>query len=189
MSIALTYSKVLYETDELIELIHGCIRNERTAQARLYHHFYPKMMAMVRRYFPQTEHAEEILNNGFLKAFQKVNTFQFKGSFEGWLRKIVFHSISDYVKANVKYSSNTILDDKDYFIPTVDADNILYKDLLKLIQDLPCTSRIVFNMYVMEGLPHKKIGEMLSMSEGTSKWHLSEARKILKNKIKELKLI
>lgn len=165
------------------------MRQERTAQARLYHHFYPKMMAMVKRYFPQIELAEEILNNGFLKAFQKIHTFQFKGSFEGWLRKIVFHSISDYVKANIKYSNNTVLDDKEYFIPSKDADNILYKDLLNLIQELPTTSRIVFNMYVMEGMPHKKIGEMLDMSEGTSKWHLSEARKILKNKIKDLKLI
>ena len=190
MSIALPYNtKVLYETDELNDLIIGCTQNDRTAQARMYHHFYPKMMAMVKRYFPQIEQAEEILNNGFLKAFQKISTFQFKGSFEGWLRKIVFHAISDYVKANIKYSSNTTFEDKEYMIPSEDADNITYQEILKLIHGLPATSRIVFNMYVMEGMPHKEIGNMLQISEGTSKWHLSEARKILKVKIKDLNLI
>lgn len=190
MSIALTYERVLTETDEIQGIIKGCMQQERAAQAKLYHHFYPKMMAMVRRYFPQPEHAEEILNNGFLKAFQKMNTFQFKGSFEGWLRKIVFHSVSDYVKANIKYTNHvTSMEDKEYFIHTEDADNITYQELLKLIHQLPGTSRVVFNMYVLEGLPHKQIGEMLDISEGTSKWHLSEARKILKNKIKDLKLI
>lgn len=190
MSIAITYDRVLIETDEIQEIIAGCVQQERAAQARLYHHFYPKMMAMVRRYFPQQEQAEEILNNGFLKAFQKINTFQHKGSFEGWLRKIVFHSVSDYVKANIKYSSNvTSMEDKEYYIHTEDSDNITYQELLNLIHQLPGTCRVVFNMYVMEGLPHRQIGEMLNISEGTSKWHLSEARKILKTKIRELKLI
>lgn len=181
----------MYETEELNEIIIGCTNNDRTAQSRLYHHFYPKMNAMVRRYFPQQEQAEEILNNGFLKAFQKVGTFQFKGSFEGWLRKIVFHSVSDYVKANVKYSKNTSFDfeDKEYLIPSEDSDNMTYQEILKLINKLPPTSRVVFNMYVMEGMPHKEIGNMLQISEGTSKWHLSEARKILKGKIRDLKLI
>lgn len=179
----------MYETNELNDLILGCVRNERTAQARLYHHFYPIMMAMVRRYFPQQEHAEEILNNGFLKAFQKISSFQFKGSFEGWLRRIVFHSISDYVKANIKYTANTTFEDKEYYIPSEDADNITYQEILGLIQRLPDTSRIVFNMYIMEGMPHKEIAKHLNISEGTSKWHLSEARKILRGKIIDLKLI
>lgn len=189
MSIALTYKDTLQQTDELQEMIDGCIRKDRLAQARLYRHFYPKMNAMVRRYFPQDQHAEEILNNGFLKAFQKIHTFQFKGSFEGWLRRIVFHCVSDYVKANVKYNRFNLVEDKEYFLPMEDADNLLYQDLQKLIKNLPDSARMVFNMFVMEGMPHKEIGEALGISEGTSKWHLSEARKILKEKIIELKLI
>lgn len=190
MSIAISYQSVLLETDELNLLIKQCAQNQRTAQERIYHIFYGKMMAMVKRYFPQQENAEEILNNGFLRAFQKISSYQFKGSFEGWLRRIVFHSISDYVKANVKYTQNkTTLEDKEYYITVEESDGILYQDLIKLIHELPTTSKIVFNMHVMEGIPHKKIGEMIGISEGTSKWHLSEARKILQNKIKELKLI
>lgn len=190
MSIAVTYQSVLLETDELNDLIRQCALNKRSAQERIYHLFYGRMMAMVKRYFPQQENAEEILNNGFLRAFQKVSSYQFKGSFEGWLRRIVFHAISDYVKAHVKYTQhNTTLEDKEYYITAEDSDGILYQDILKLIHDLPNTSRIVFNMHVMEGVPHKKIGEILNISEGTSKWHLSEARKLLQHKIKELKLI
>lgn len=180
----------MLETDELNLLIKECAQNQRAAQERIYHTFYGKMMAMVKRYFPQQENAEEILNNGFLRAFQKINTYQFKGSFEGWLRRIVFHSISDYVKANVKYTQhNTTLEDKEYFITTAESDGILYQDLIKLIHELPTTSKIVFNMHVMEGIPHKKIGELLGISDGTSKWHLSEARKLLQHRIKELNLI
>lgn len=190
MSIALTYDSVLIKTDELHLLIKQCAQNQRVAQERIYHMFYGKMMAMVKRYFPQQENAEEILNNGYLKAFQKIHTFQFKGSFEGWLRRIVFHSVSDYVKANIKYTqNNTTLEDKEYYITSEESDGILYQDLLKLVHELPQTSKVVFNMYIMEGLSHKQIGEYLDISEGTSKWHLSEARKILKTKIKELKLI
>lgn len=190
MSIAVTYQSVLLETDELNDLIRQCAQNKRSAQERIYHIFYGRMMAMVKRYFPQQENAEEILNNGFLRAFQKMNSYQFKGSFEGWLRRIVFHAISDYVKSHVKYTqNNTTLEDKEYFITAEDSDGILYQDILKLIHELPNTSRIVFNMHVMEGIPHKKIGELLNISEGTSKWHLSEARKLLQHRIKELKLI
>lgn len=178
------------EVGDIQDIINGCIQEKRAAQEQLYRQFYPKMMAMVKRYFPQQEHAEEILNNGFLKAFQKIHTFQFKGSFEGWLRKIVFHSVSDYVKANLKYNTHvTSMEDKEYYIHTEDADSMTYQELLKLIQELPSTARIVFNMYVMEKMPHKEIGNVLNISEGTSKWHLSEARKILKERIKELKLI
>lgn len=176
--------------DDIQDIINGCIENDRAAQEKLYRQFYPKMMAMVKRYFPQNEQAEEILNNGFLKAFQKIHTFQFKGSFEGWLRKIVFHSVSDYVKANMKYKNHiTSLEDKEFYIGTEDADNMTYQELLNLIKELPDTARFVFNMYVMERMPHKEIGAALNISEGTSKWHLSEARKFLRARITALKLI
>ncbi len=187
MPIALAYN-VPGQASELEELINGCARNERAAQEQLYRLFYPKMMGVVRRYIDHYEQAEEVLNNGFLRAFQKIEQYTFQGSFEGWLRKIVFHAVSDYVKQNVKYNEKIVLAEKDELIHKDHADKLYYEQLLELVQSLPDATRSVFNMYVMEGYAHKEIGKMLGISEGTSKWHLSEGRRMLKEKIEKLKL-
>lgn len=187
MSIALAYT-VPGQTSELQDLIHGCIRNERSAQEKMYKLFYPRMMALVRRYIDQEMQAEEVLNNGFLRAFQKVEQYNFLGSFEGWLRKIVFHSVSDYVKQNMKYNEKIVLAEKDEYVHKDHADNLYYNELLQMVQALPGATRTVFNMYIMEGFAHKEIGKILGISEGTSKWHLSEGRRILKDKIEKLEL-
>lgn len=150
--------------------------------------FYPKMMSLVKRYIDHEMQAEEVLNNGFLRAFQKVEQYTFQGSFEGWLRKIVFHAVSDYVKQNMKYSEKVVLVEKDQYIHKDHADRLYYNELMELVQSLPNSTRAVFNMYVMEGFAHKEIGKMLGISEGTSKWHLSEGRRILKEKIEKLNL-
>ncbi|MEZ5016545.1 MAG: sigma-70 family RNA polymerase sigma factor [Flavipsychrobacter sp.] len=176
------------QTSELEELIRGCMQNERSAQEQLYSMFTPRMMGVVRRYIDHIEQAEEVLNNGFLRAFQKINQYNFQGSFEGWLRKIVFHAVSDYVKQNARYNDKILLVEKDEYIHKDHADNLYYNQLLELVQSLPVATRSVFNLYVMEGYPHKEIGAMLGISEGTSKWHLSEGRRMLKEKIEKLQL-
>lgn len=188
MPIALAYQGALPQSSELEELIEGCARNERGAQARLYHLFYPKMMGMVRRYFPEKELAEEILNNGFLRAFQKIQSFAFKGSFEGWLRKIVYHAIADFASAHVKYKNHILLVEKDELLSKDHASGLYYNDLLRLVQELPEATRVVFNMFVLEDISHREISKTLGISEGTSKWHVSAARKILKQKIESLNL-
>lgn len=188
MAIALAYSNILTGISELEALISGCARNERGAQGKLYELFYPRMMGMVRRYFPAQELAEEILNNGFLRAFQKIDSYGFKGSFEGWLRKIIFHAVSDYAKSQVKYSDNILLVEKDEFVMKDAASSLYYDDLMKLVFELPETARVVFNMYIFEDQSHKEISKSLGISEGTSKWYLSEARKTLKQKIEKLEL-
>ena len=187
MSIALAYT-VSGHASELEQLIQGCIRNERGAQEKLYHLFYPKMMALVRRYIDQEMQAEEVMNNGFLRAFQKVKQYNFQGSFEGWLRKIVFHAVADYVKQNARYSDKILLVEKDELVHKDHADKLYYDQLVQLVQALPDATRTVFNMYVMEGFTHKEIGNILGISEGTSKWHLSEGRRVLKGKIEKLEL-
>lgn len=187
MPIALAYT-VQGQTSELEELIRGCIRNERSAQEQLYRLFYARMMGVVRRYIDQEMQAEEVLNNGFLRAFQKVEQYTFQGSFEGWLRKIVFHAVSDYVKQNVRYNEKIVLIEKDQYVHKDHADKLYYNQLLELVQGLPDATRTVFNMYVMEGFSHKEIGKLLNISEGTSKWHLSEGRRVLKDKIEKLQL-
>lgn len=187
MPIALAYT-IPGQASELEELIFGCAKNDRACQERLYKLFYPKMMAVVRRYIDHYEQAEEVLNNGFLRAFQKIDQYTFQGSFEGWLRKIVFHSVSDYVKQNTRYNEKIMLVEKDEYVHKDHADKLYYEQLLQLVQQLPDATRSVFNMYIMEGFSHKEIGKMLGISEGTSKWHLSEGRRILKDKIERLQL-
>ncbi len=176
------------QASELEQLIQGCIRNERSAQEKLYRLFYPKMMGVVRRYIDHEEQAEEVLNNGFLRAFQKIKQYTFQGSFEGWVRKIVFHAVADYVKQNARYSSQIVLVEKDELVHQDHADKLYYDQLLELVQMLPDATRAVFNMYVMEGYTHREIGNIVGISEGTSKWHLSEGRRILKEKIEKLEL-
>ncbi len=187
MSIALAYT-VPGHASELEQLIQGCIRNERGAQEKLYRLFYPRMMALVRRYIDHEMQAEEIMNNGYLRAFQKIKQYNFQGSFEGWLRKIIFHAVADYVKQNARYTEKVVLVEKDQYVHKDHADKLYYDQLVKLVQSLPDATRTVFNMYVMDGFTHKEIGNMLGISEGTSKWHLSEGRRVLKEKIERMEL-
>ena len=187
MSVALAYT-ITSTASELEQLIQGCIRNERGAQEKLYRLFYPRMMAVVRRYIDHDEQAEEVMNNGFLRAFQKVKQYNFQGSFEGWLRKIIFHAVADYVKQNNNYASKMVFVEKDQCVEKDHADKLYYDQLMKLVHALPEATRTVFNMYVMDGFTHREIGNLLGISEGTSKWHLSEGRKILKEKIERMGL-
>lgn len=188
MSIALAYQHILHQADELEALIEGCSRNERGAQNKLYELFYPKMMALVRRYFPEEFAAEEILNNGFLRAFQKIDKYSFRGSFEGWLRQIFRHAVADYVKKNLSYKTQIVLAEKEEMVRKDSVANLYYEDLMKLVQSLPETARIVFNMFAIDGLSHKEISDLLNIKEGTSKWYVAEARKELKIKIEALEL-
>ncbi|MBL7766996.1 MAG: sigma-70 family RNA polymerase sigma factor [Chitinophagaceae bacterium] len=176
------------QDEEILALIHGCKEGKRAAQEKLYKMFYPKMMSMVKRYTNQHQYhlAEEILNNGFLKVFQKVDSYKFEGSFEGWVRRVIYHSIFDYVRQNIRYTEKVVFVEKDEVINNNLISNMQYEELLKLVQELPDTTRAVFNMYVMEGMPHKEISNHIGISEGTSKWHLFEARRILKVKVEKL---
>ena len=187
MPVALAYT-VPGQTTELQELIQGCIRNERGAQEKMYKLFYPRMMSVVRRYIDFEMQAEEVLNNGFLRAFQKVGQYTFQGSFEGWLRKIIFHAVSDYVKQNMQYNEKVVLVEKDQYVNRDHADKLYYDQLLKMVDSLPGATKVVFNMYVLDGYSHREIGKMLEISEGTSKWHLSEGRRVLKEKIEKMQL-
>lgn len=187
MSIALTYTATA-QASELESLIHGCVRNDRTAQERVYRLFYGRMMALVRQYINQAEIAEEILNNGFLRAFQKVSLYNFQGSFEGWIRKIIFRAVCDYVKTAEKPGTQVAINESHEYVSREDASRLEYDELLSMVQELPLATRTVFNMYVMEGFNHREIHEAIGISEGTSKWHLSEGRRLLRERIESLEL-
>ncbi len=138
---------------------------------------------MCYRYTSDQDKAMIIVNDGFLKVFKKLNTYQGKGSFEGWIRRIVFNALSDYFKKENRYLKFLILEEKDKPQLSTNSDNLYYEDLLSMIDQLPYASSEVFKLYAIEGYSHKEIAQKLSISDGTSKWHLSEARKKLKELI------
>ncbi len=181
------------------EIIAGCVRNERAFQEILYRQHFAVMMQMCLRYANgDRERAFEILNDGFLRVFKKINTFEGKGSLQGWIRKLVFHAISDYFKANRQYITSVVLEENDVSEPQNDVytegggnsnhsalGQLYFEDLLKLVDTLPPATREVFRLYAIEGYTHFEISERLNISVGTSKWHLSNAREKLKAMIED----
>jgi RNA polymerase sigma-70 factor (ECF subfamily) len=135
---------------------------------------------MVRRYTTDEDRVISILNDGFLRVFEKIDSFRFQGSFEGWVRRLVFHSISDHFRKESKYLKTIVFESEDRDIQGTILPELYIEDILKMVESLPTATKQVFKLYALEGFPHKEIGQMLSISEGTSKWHLSEARKKLK---------
>ena len=162
------------------EIIRGCVNNDRFFQEMLYRKHFPKMMGLCLRYTKDRDKALEILNDGFLRVFQKVHTFAFKGSFEGWIRKLVFHSLSDHFRKESKYAETIIFEERDAVIGSGILNGMYVEDILKMVKTLPPATQKVFEMYAIEGFTHVEIGEQLGISTGTSKWHLSEARKKLR---------
>lgn len=162
------------------ELVEGCALNERRAQEALYRRFFPEMLRMCRRYTRDEDTAIEIANNGFLRVFKKIHTFAFKGSLEGWVRRLVYHSMADYFRDNARYLHFLVLEDRDEAIPERGHEVFYEEDILRAVRTLPPVSQEVFRLFAIEGYSHAEIAENLSISEGTSKWHLSTARQKLR---------
>ncbi len=179
----LFFGKKKYTENELVE---GCVRNDRRAQELFYRTFFPEMLRMVRRYTRDEDTALEIVNNGFLRVFKKLDTFAFKGSLEGWVRRLVYHSMADYFRSNARYLHFLVLEERDDVVPERSHDTFFEEDILKIVGQLPPVSQEVFRLYAIEGYSHGEIAENLNMSEGTSKWHLSTARQKLRQQLIEL---
>jgi len=174
--------------ETVTKLIEGCCLGNRTDQNKLYQHFSPKMYMVCLRYANSREEAEENMQEGFINAFTNIKKFRQEGSFEGWLRKIMVNASLQRLRSKAKlYPVVDLVDDE---VQMASKEEILShlgtKDLLKLIQNLSPAYRIVFNLYVFEGMKHREIAEMLKISEGTSKSNLSDARVILQRQIKAL---
>lgn len=169
------------------DLFEGCKRGERKYQEHLYKMLSSKMMGVCLRYAKDHYEAEDMLQIGFVKVFQKVNEFRGEGSFEGWIRRVMVNNAIELYRKNQRML--TLVDiDEVYDEPqvTFDMNGLETQDLLKMIQQLAPGYRVVFNMYIIEGYSHKEIGEMLDISEGASKSQLSRARSILKEKLKKM---
>ncbi|WEK36581.1 MAG: RNA polymerase sigma factor [Candidatus Pseudobacter hemicellulosilyticus] len=173
-----------------IELINGCINNDRLAQERLYKQFYGPMVSLCLRYTRNPEDAIEVLHNGFLKVYKNIHTYKAeKASLYTWIRTIIVHSAIDHIRSREKFYSKIALEKADE--PSIDPDAVQRMsatELLRLVQRLSPATRSVFNLYVIEGYNHREIGALLHISEGTSKWHLSEARRQLQQLLQTLQV-
>lgn len=165
------------------EIVKGCVQNERYFQELLYKQHFDTMMRMCMRYTKDKDKAMEIVNNGFLRVFQKLHTFAFKGSLEGWIRRLVFHCLSDYFRKDSKYLQFMVFEERDQSSQERAHSNLYAEDILKLVDTLPPATQQVFKLYAIDGYTHVEISKRIGISVGTSKWHLSNARKILKKLI------
>jgi len=167
------------------DLINGCLQGNRRMQEELYRRFSPRMYAVCLRYAGNAEEAEDILQEGFIKVFKKLDSSRGDGSFEGWIRRIFVNTAIEhfrrkrYLMPVTEKEENTI--EGKY---TSVLDELGAKDIMALIQELSPGYRTVFNMYVVEGYTHKEIADMLGISEGTSKSQLSRAKVILQDMVR-----
>jgi RNA polymerase sigma factor (sigma-70 family) len=180
-------------SNNLDEIIRGCVRNERKSQSDLFKLFYGRMLAVCMRYISDRDSAQDVVQEGFIKIFNKVNVFDFKGSFEGWMRRIFVNTAIDSIRRNKKDVFLTD-NDNDFKMQAVDfivdfesdqATELKAEIALKAIQKLSPAYRTVFNLYVMEEYSHREIAEILGISEGTSKSNLAKAKANLQKRLNE----
>lgn len=164
------------------QLIHDCIKNNRKAQEQLYRLLSPKLFSVCLKYSRNYEEAQDNLQEGFLLLFEKIHQFQFKGSFEGWAKKVVINYILQQYRNQGVFE---LISDKIPVVEDVDIDeeSVSLDFLIKIIHELTDRYRLVFNLYVLDGYSHKEIAEMLAITVGTSKSNLARAKQILKEKI------
>ncbi len=163
------------------QLVKDCIKQKPIAQQQLYQHFAPAMMGVCYRYTKSIHDAEDVLQEGFVKVFLHIQTFNFTGELGAWIRKIMVNTALNYLKRNKKYRAEMVfaempLHPVSNHNPAVDLDT---KQLAELIRQLPTGFQTIFNLYAIEGYTHVEIGEMLGISEGTSKSQYARARYVL----------
>ena len=179
-----------FNQENLDIILNGCRRGKRAAQKALYHHFYSYALTVALHYSKNREEAEEIVHDGFLKVFAKMHQFSGTGSFKAWLRRILVNVAIDYSRKHKKKV-------EDFKVIPIDATSVKnealnrleLEDVWALLQQLPPSYRMVFNLHVLEGFTHPEIAVKLGISVGTSKSNLARAKKKLqeltKNYIKK----
>lgn len=172
------------------QIIRGCCKKDKKAQKMLYNKYASTMLGICMRYAQNRSEAEDILQEGFVKIFLNINQYLGKGSFEGWMRQIMVNTALTNYRNNLKhYYHNDVTEIAESRID----DDVSYdgeftqEELLKIINDLPEGYRVVFNLYAVEGYKHKEIAEMLSIDESTSKSQFSRGKKLIQQKLEELK--
>jgi len=174
----------LYLVDRIHKVVIGCQEHNPGAQRELYELFKAKMFGICLRYAGNYHDAEDIMQEGFIKVFEKIGQYGFKGAFEGWLRKVMVNTALEKYRVhyqNVSLNENQAEVEEETM--TQLASDIEVNELVRIIQELSPKYRVVFNLYALEGYTHREISEMLQISEGTSKSNLSRARTILQDKV------
>lgn len=166
----------------LDKLINDCKNRDAKAQEQLYKLYSSKLFAVCLKYSRNYVEAQDNLQDGFLIIFDKINQFNFKGSFEGWLKRVMVNNVLQQYR-NVSFLELVTKDIPEQVEVELDDESISLEYLLKIIQELPDRYRLVFNLYVIDGYSHKEIAEMLEITTGTTKSNLARARMILKEKI------
>ncbi|MBX2877005.1 MAG: RNA polymerase sigma factor [Saprospiraceae bacterium] len=172
------------ENKQLAFLIEGCRKGEERSQMELYRQYYSYGMGICLRYARKRELAVEMLNDGFLKVFTKIDQYNSKQAFRPWLRKILVNAAIDHYR---KYSRDQA-DEPPIVRPAGTSynealDNLAFEDLLEIMRILPPAYRMVFNLYVVEGRTHAEIAKQLRISVGTSKSNLAKARLKIKEQL------
>lgn len=178
--------KVIALHQEEKDIIAQAAENNRHAQQLIYSKHAPKMLSICRQYVKDVHQAEDIMITAFMKVFTNLKAFEYKGSFEGWIRRIMVNECISYLRVQKKVK---FLEDEFYIEDTFNniESQFSVEDIQSLIDSLPDGYKMVFNLYAIEGFKHQEIAKMLGINEGTSKSQLSHARKMLKDQINKLK--
>jgi len=171
----------------LEQLIKNCIKQDAKAQSQLYKQYASKLFSLCLKYSKNYAEAEDNLHDAFITVFSKIDQYNNKGSFEGWLKRITINTSLQRYRQNIGVYD--IIDEGNIEDVAVDIndDNLSIDFLLKIIQELPDRYRLIFNLYVLDGYSHVEISELINISTGTSKSNLARARLILKDKIEDYK--
>lgn len=172
-----------------LRMIAACKNQDREAQRELYNEYSRKMYAICLRYMPDEDSAKDLLQDGFIKVFSSIESFQGKGSFEGWIKRIFVNLALETIRKQKNIFSRP--DDIQMLPDVVDdtTDDEMYRisetELLRMIKELPKGYSTIFNLYAVEDLSHKEIADMLDINEGTSRSQYVRARRILQEKVKQ----
>lgn len=178
--------KVINLHQEEQKVIELAVENNRHAQHEIYTKFSPKMLSVCRQYIKDIHQAEDIMITAFMKVFTNLKNFEHKGSFEGWIRRIMVNECISFIRVQKKVK---FIEDENYFEESFNniESQFSVDDLQFLIDSLPDGYRMVFNLYCIEGFKHQEIATMLGINVGTSKSQLSHARKMLQEQVNKLK--
>jgi RNA polymerase sigma factor (sigma-70 family) len=172
-----------------IDLLQGCLANDRKAQKLLYEHFYEFAMTIALRYSRDEHDAADIMSHAFVKVFKSIKSYDSsKGSLHAWIKRIIVNEGLDHIKSRERFSENVELETVEE--PPVNnsvLEQMGAEEIMEIIAKLPPATHAVFVLYAVEGYNHREIAEKLGISEGTSKWHLSEARKTLQQQLQHFR--
>ena len=169
---------------DLHNIIESCRNGTRSAQELLFRQMYPFAMCTAMLYARDELDAADVLSHAFLKVFKSIASFNAaKGSFHAWLKKIIINESLDHIKQRSRFTSKELLEADEPYISNDIIEKIDVEEIMQMVRQLPPATHAVFILFAIEGYGHKQIGQQLGISEGTSKWHLSEARKSLQQKL------